>query len=196
MNITNGELRELIGLVRGRATTPGHATTLAPSESRPFRSLSEEDIGRAEAQLGFMLPAIVRHLFVEVGNGGFGPGYGILPLVATDDVPQGRFITEMYQRFCAADARGGKKWSRVALPFNSWGSGILSVLALTEGLQDADPEVYRFEPNMPEAWTSNYLKGYPHIGTGLIPEQRSLSQWLREWLDGRAAEMFQRMNQI
>ena|ERR1043165_5975854 len=196
MTIFGSELERLIDAVRVEATSPGHSTTLGPPESRPFRPLCEEDLGRAEMQLGFALPPIVRDLFTKVGNGGFGPGYGILPLMPTLEVPAGRFIVEMYQRLRATDARGGKRWCKLALPFNSWGSGILSVLALSDELKDMDPQVYRFEPNMPEAWTSNYLRGYPYIGTGLAPEQRSLSEWLREWLDGHALEMFERMNQI
>ncbi len=32
----------------------------------------------AEAELGFALPALLRRLYLEVENGGFGPGAGLL----------------------------------------------------------------------------------------------------------------------
>src|SRR5258708_13239995 len=38
-----------------------------------------EDLAQAEAQLGFGLPSFLRRLYLEVGNGGFGPGYGLFP---------------------------------------------------------------------------------------------------------------------
>lgn len=38
------------------------------------------ELGRAESQLGFRLPELLRRLYTEVGNGGFGPVFGLLPL--------------------------------------------------------------------------------------------------------------------
>ena len=32
----------------------------------------------AESRLGFKLPILLRRLYLEVGNGGFGPSYGLL----------------------------------------------------------------------------------------------------------------------
>jgi hypothetical protein len=37
-------------------------------------------LDEAEAQLGFALPELLRRLYTEVGNGGFGPVFGLLPL--------------------------------------------------------------------------------------------------------------------
>src|SRR5260370_11569184 len=39
-----------------------------------------EDLAQAEAQLCFGLLSFLRRLYLEVGNGGFGPGYGLFPL--------------------------------------------------------------------------------------------------------------------
>ena len=39
-----------------------------------------EALVAAEAQLGFRLPESLRRLYAEVGNGGFGPVFGLLPL--------------------------------------------------------------------------------------------------------------------
>src|SRR3712207_2542113 len=37
-----------------------------------------EEIEAAEQKLGFKLPELLRELYLEVGNGGFGPSYGLL----------------------------------------------------------------------------------------------------------------------
>src|SRR4051812_41777340 len=41
-----------------------------------------EAAAAAEARLGFPLPDLLRRLYTEVGNGGFGPWFGLLPLSA------------------------------------------------------------------------------------------------------------------
>jgi len=37
-------------------------------------------VATVESRLGFGLPPLLRELYTQVGNGGFGPGYGILGL--------------------------------------------------------------------------------------------------------------------
>ncbi len=41
---------------------------------------SQGAVAEAEARLGFALPPFLRRLYLEVGNGGYGPGYGLFPL--------------------------------------------------------------------------------------------------------------------
>lgn len=36
---------------------------------------------RAEAALGFRLPPLLADLYLHIGDGGFGPEYGLLPLL-------------------------------------------------------------------------------------------------------------------
>ena len=43
-----------------------------------FAPASEQQIRHTEQQLGFPLPQLLRHLYAEIANGGFGPGYGII----------------------------------------------------------------------------------------------------------------------
>lgn len=46
----------------------------------PQPLVSPSDLERAEARLGFRLPELLRRLYTEIGNGGFGPVFGLLPL--------------------------------------------------------------------------------------------------------------------
>jgi hypothetical protein len=163
-------------------------TSHGPLCDRPNSVLSDEDIIKAETRLGCQLPQFLKQLYTEVGNGGFGPGHGLLPLVLVGELRCGRCVLDLYQHF-----QQSKKWNSSVVPFASWGCGILSCLDLSENI---DPPVYRFEPNMPDEFTYHYLNGSPYRGSGLIPEGMTLSQWLCGWLDGHAKQMFDQMNVI
>jgi hypothetical protein len=61
------------------------AEKLAAAMSTPVPSdlagtADEATLDRAEAALGFALPAAIRRSYGEVANGGFGPGAGLLPI--------------------------------------------------------------------------------------------------------------------
>ena len=49
--------------------------------------LDETNARASEKQLGFALPNLLTQLYSSIGNGGFGPGYGMLGVVggAADD---------------------------------------------------------------------------------------------------------------
>ena len=44
----------------------------------PFPPATSQQLERSETLLGFPLPDILRRIYLEVGNGGFGPQYGLL----------------------------------------------------------------------------------------------------------------------
>ena len=46
--------------------------------SPPFPPANSQQLERTEALIGFPLPEILRRIYLEVGNGGFGPEYGLL----------------------------------------------------------------------------------------------------------------------
>ena len=52
-----------------------------PGEWLPVQPPAEPAaVADAEARVGFPLPDLLRRLYVEVGNGGVGPSFGLLPL--------------------------------------------------------------------------------------------------------------------
>src|SRR5262245_22903230 len=63
----------------------------------PFPPATEVALARAERSLGFALPALLRQVYAHVGNGGFGPAYGLIgvPGGAKDDL--GRSIVDLYK---------------------------------------------------------------------------------------------------
>src|SRR5689334_17689508 len=54
------------------------AHVLAKDGKPPFPPVSEDAVRSAEAQLGFALPEPLRSIYLQVGDGGFGPGCGII----------------------------------------------------------------------------------------------------------------------
>ena len=140
--------------------------------NRHNRPLSLEDYDRIEKNLDFRLPILVKRLFTELTNGGFGPQSAILPLEE---------IVEIY-----ADFRNPQdlslEWRAGMIPFCDWGCMILTVIDVSDECDD--PVVFRYEPNMSEKDTYDYLHGCAFRGVGLFPECGSLSVWLRDWMAG------------
>src|SRR5690242_3913384 len=58
-------------------------TKVSDLGSLPLSELKPADrvgVARDERRLGFTLPALLKRLYAEIGNGGFGPGYGLIGL--------------------------------------------------------------------------------------------------------------------
>jgi hypothetical protein len=78
-----------------------------------------------EKLLGFRIHSLLRSLFVTVGNGGFGPGYGIIG-VSGGDSRGTRTLAETYRGVQEGSAFKGDEWIEGLLPFCDWGCNILS----------------------------------------------------------------------
>ncbi len=102
----------LIAALRSRAASIHRTDVVSPQELRA--PASEETIASTEAELGFSLDPFLRRVYGEVANGGFGPGYGCLPLTG----PQS--LSSVY-----ADFRSGA-WPEKLLPVWDWGGALWS----------------------------------------------------------------------
>src|SRR5262245_41797485 len=51
----------------------------------PLIPVRREAVEAAEREFGYPFPALLRRLYLEVGNGGFGPGYGLFRLPFGDN---------------------------------------------------------------------------------------------------------------
>jgi hypothetical protein len=65
--------------------------------------LEEFAIARAEMRLGLRLPPILKAAFHEIGNGGFGPGYGLLPLTPAATGADAENVMDLYLVFRDTD---------------------------------------------------------------------------------------------
>ncbi|MFD4545546.1 SMI1/KNR4 family protein [Streptomyces sp. NPDC058466] len=125
-------------------------------------------ITRAEAVLGFALPPLLAALYLRIGDGGFGPSYGLLPLL--DGSPSGEPAAV---RQYLANRKSGRKdpdwpWPSGILPISHWGCGMYACV----DCHSPEGTVLLFEPNADEADDAWFV------------DAPDLATWLHTWLEG------------
>jgi SMI1/KNR4 family protein SUKH-1 len=123
----------------------------------PLTPATLEAVQAAERDFGYPLPSLLRRLYLEVANGGFGPGYGLfrLPLAANEWKPE--WWPDMPPSL---------------LPLCHWGCAIHSFVDCAGG----EAAMWGWDPNpAPD----------DDIGKALFREQGTLREWLTRWLGGR-----------
>jgi hypothetical protein len=86
---------------------------------------SEDSVWLAEANLGFALPELLKSIYLNVANGGFGPGYGIIGVAGGHRSNLGNLV-ETFSEIKRGAAYLGLKWNPKLLPFCEWGCNIFS----------------------------------------------------------------------
>lgn len=135
--------------------------------------LSDREIAAAEYRLGFRLPRLLRAIYGEVSNGGFGESRGFLGLVGGVTNEAGQDSVSLYESYREADP-GDDHWD--------WPEGLLPVCHLGCGMyhcvqcRDEALAVIWFEPNP-------HAEGEPWDDS-FIPFSPSLREYLSAWLDG------------
>lgn len=158
---------QLINAVRHRALNPGIRTDQSDTsrtEVAPVASANQT--GEAESSIGFPLPDILKRLLQEVGNGGYGPGYGLIGSRGgfTDD--QGQSFVSLYELLSSSDPEDPNwDWPTGLVPICHWGCAIYSCVDCTR-----DHEMYVWDPNVSE------------IGQASSVTIRALGRDLRSWL--------------
>ncbi|MEU7055101.1 SMI1/KNR4 family protein [Streptomyces sp. NPDC046197] len=127
-----------------------------------------DTIARAEAALGFRLPTLLADLYLRIGNGGFGPEYGLLPLL--DSAPAGEPAAVAQY---LANRESGRKdpdwpWPEGVLPISHWGCAMYACV----DCRSPQATVLLFEPN----------PGDPDLAW--FVDAPSLADWLRAWVEG------------
>ena len=126
-----------------------------------------------EKRLGFTLPSILRNIYLEVGNGGFGPGYGLLPLNNKSSGKQfAESVISLYTDYLTGDPENPEwKWPKGMLPLCDWGDNIHSCV---DCLKEPFP-VYRSDA---ELLSDGDVEG-------LKIEKSSLYGWLMDMIEDR-----------
>ena len=131
-------------------------------------TLSDASIRDAEVALGFPIPAQLRRVYSEVGNGGFGPGHGFYGLDrGTNDFPD-ESVVYLYILFRKGDPEDPTfSWPHMLLPILDWGCAIRSCVdCSTPSLP-----IMRHDPNV-------------QFPLQFRAEEWHLEDWLQAWLDG------------
>ncbi len=137
---------------------------LLPSPPQP--PASQELVDDAEHELGYPLPPLLRRLYLEVANGGFGPGYGILGLRGGHGVAPTGTAIDLYRRF-----REGEQPPPASLfPVCDWGCAIASFVDCS----DSGAAMWGLDPNL--------VDDNAHA---LFRQEMGLAEWLQLWIEGR-----------
>jgi hypothetical protein len=167
-------MKTLIDRLKQRILDYEHPTdTIRSVEPKVFPPVTLETIQRVEEHLGFRLPDILRNIYLKVGNGGFGPGYGLIGVRegASDD--QGNTMEILYHLYHKDDPSDPNwHWPKGLVPICYWGCAIYSCI---DCIQPAAPVIV-FDPNVHEEHKS--------WDTSFILQRASLEEWIEAWLNG------------
>ncbi len=128
-----------------------------------------EAVRGAEDVIGHELPRLLRRLYLEVGNGGFGPGYGVLGL-SGGHRDGGLTALDLYRE--AHDTPSSSSWPVLPaglLPLCPWGCVIYSFTDCSH----PDGQMW--------AWDPNGGRGQ----RGLFDQALTLADWLDQWVAGK-----------
>lgn len=147
---------------------------------RIYIPASSAVLDSAESRLAFKLPALLRRIYMEVANGGFGPSYGLLGIGGGATNEDKRDTVELYELFRSPDPEDRYwNWPERLLPIGHLGC---AMFCCADCSSEAMPIVW-FEPNPHsdgEPWDDCF-----------IPFAGSLDEWLTAWLDGKADDLFE-----
>ena len=169
---------DLIRRIRARVADPIRALDSAawvspmPTMAPPVTMV---DVAAAEESLGFPIPPLLRRLYTEVGNGNWGPAYGLYGIPAATDGPDphGNDMVGMYLS-CVAPEHALED------PTVKWPRGLVTLLELgcvsSEVCDFLQPPYPVFLLNG-DAWEPNQP-----VAECLTPVAASLEERLEAWL--------------
>jgi hypothetical protein len=115
---------DLIRLLRERIQEPSTRTDSGDPTVAHYPPVAETTMTDTEAELGFHLPVVLRRVYTEVANGGFGPGLGLL----SADVEDEPCLVTVYRESCAGEyppqLSPSGRWPARLLPICDWGDAI------------------------------------------------------------------------
>ncbi len=134
-------------------------------------------LGAAEAQLGVVLPPLLRRLYLEVANGGFGPGSGIIGVRGGWTTDHGRSIEDLYEEMADSTTEDPRwVWPAGLVPLIDYGGTFACVDATTADGRIVDWDPDELDGRGPDGgWSRSFHEVAP-----------SLAAWLERWLDAPA----------
>jgi hypothetical protein len=174
-------VEDVLARLRLRLSGGRRPTDEELGSSGAFPPASLEDIVASEKRLGFAVAPLLRRVYLEIGNGGFGPGYGLLGVVngATDGCNDAVTLYEEYRQPDPGDPHWA--WLDHLLPVCHLGCAMY----LCVDCEDVRGPVTWFEPNphvRGEPWTDSFF-----------PLADSTEAWLSAWASGH--DLFTRLIQ-
>lgn len=146
------------------------------------------EVALCEQVLGFPLPEVLRRFYLEIGNGGFGPGHqGIFGLPNAAINFGGHSVLEWYVGLRSRHQVDLPEWPQGWLPICGWGCSIMSSIDCTK----AQAPIIRNDPNWDFDDICNRLQKTQILAdSGRVfeaswIEAQSLEEWIQAWIDGK-----------
>lgn len=163
------ELLETAGAIERRMTKPVARPLPKPADPAALDA--------AEARLGVALPPLLRRLYLEVANGGFGPGSGIVGVRGGWTTDRGKTIEDLHAEM-ADSVTENPRWvwpaGLVPLVDYSGAFGCVDTATADGRMVDWDPD--ELDDRGPDGgWSRSFREVAP-----------SLAAWLETWLDAPA----------
>lgn len=152
------------------------AETIPGAHDADYPPVTLFEVEAAEQALGFRLPELLRQLYIQVANGGFGPEYGVIGLENgyENDVTDETLVDTYFSYLIVEDNATFWKWSKGLVPICHRGCNIQSCIDCTK----PEAPIILFDPNV--SWET---KGWE---TCFSLEAITLDQWFEKWLDESA----------
>jgi SMI1-KNR4 cell-wall len=142
-------------------------------KTKKYSPIQLNQVENDEKVLGFKIPELLKRLYLEIGNGSFGPGYGLIGLTGGFPDDTKKIAVSLYLSFSEKDpSDSGWKWPNGLLPICYWGCAIYSCI---DCITHDNPMVI-FDPNGHEdnkPWTDSFF-----------PESPSFEKWINDWSRG------------
>jgi hypothetical protein len=160
--------------IQARVINPLTCTDLRPGLPDPPLDLAT--LPDLEARLGFAVPPLLVDLYRKAGNGGFGPGYGLMSLRLTEKRGFGGNVFAVLN-FLREDGAQAPDWPLGVIPLVYWGCTAYSVVDCST----EDLPVYGWDCDGPDAESD-----WP-IRKQFRPTGMGLAAWLDSWAKGETA---------
>lgn len=165
-------MRSLVDVIRERLRYPAR-TEMGLEPFTVFPRVSAAQLRDAEAALGFQLPALLRDIYLNVGNGGFGPGSGLLGLQGGNPFhAAGRQwnVVQLYHSFRRRPA-AHERWGERLLPICTWGCSYFSYIDCAL-------------PSAPVLAFDEGAHGHGPWGCAFGLHAASFEEWMQRWVNG------------
>jgi hypothetical protein len=171
--------QNLIQRLQERNADRGGATGGHLRPKKPIPPAAAKDLQAAERALGFTLPELVRAMYLQVANGGFGPEYGIVGIKGGFKLDK-HSLESCYEGMLELEEENSEwRWPKGLLPLANYGCGMWACV-------DCDDKKLRmilWDPNIldPDLEGSEAQLNWANA---FWDKKRSLAVWLEGWLEG------------
>jgi hypothetical protein len=171
---------DLIARLRHRVRSGERVIDSECGRARPFPPAATQEIEESERRLGFALSPLLRRVYLEVANGGFGPGYGLIGVLggAADD--RRKNAVTLYAEYRTPHP-GDPHWAWPAMLLPVCDLGCAMYLCVD--CSDTRGPVTWFEPN-PHCECEPWDDAFYRLAD-------STDAWLSAWVDGN--DLFERL---